>query len=102
MHRMSVFVVERNRASADVQGSSVDPVPVVGIASGEEFPDGLTGGAHITRAGGALLLVTQAAVSGPVSGYLGANHIVIGGAFVYGGTVRVSDATVSNVRIAIS
>ena len=33
----------------------------IGIASGEAFPDGLTGGAHIGKIGGPLLLTAQLA-----------------------------------------
>jgi hypothetical protein len=76
--------------------------PTVGVASGEEFPDGLTGGAHISRSGGPLFLVTTNAVPPSVNNYLSANHLVINAGFLYGGSVRISDAVLTQVQADIS
>lgn len=75
--------------------------PTVGVASGEAFPDGLTGGAHIARIGGPLFLVTSGATPPPVEAYLNANHITINGAFVYGGSVRITDSVVAGLGFRI-
>ncbi len=42
----------------------------VGLASGVAFPDGLTGGAHIGKLGGPLLLTDPATLPGNVQQYL--------------------------------
>jgi hypothetical protein len=68
------------------------PSTAVGIASGEAFPDGLSGGAHIAHSGAPLLLVTSTTVPPSVSAYLTSIHANV--IWVYGGTSRISDAVV--------
>lgn len=69
----------------------------VGFASGESMADGLTGGAHIARLGGPLLLVRTNDVPSGVTSYLAARRGTLTGGFLYGGTVAVTEA----VRLAL-
>ena len=56
----------------------------VGIASGVAFPDGLTGGAHIGKLGGPLLLTDPNALPGNVQTYLTSIKATLTQLFVYG------------------
>ena len=78
------------------------PSPVVGVASGEEFPDGLTGGAHIARQGGPLFLVTTSVVPASVDAYLEANRVAISAGFLYGGPARINDVVLATLQSDIS
>ena len=71
--------------------------PTVGIASGQAFPDGLAGGAHIGRRGGALLLTQPDVLPTTVRTYLESKRAEIKGGFLYGGPVAVNES----VRIAV-
>src|SRR5438132_13861000 len=75
---------------------------IVGIASGQNFPDGLSGGAEIGQADGPLLLSAPSALSGPTQDYLSANRDAIEVAVLYGGTAALSDAVEAAVHTAIT
>jgi hypothetical protein len=72
------------------------------VATGENFPDGLSGGAHIGRSGDPLLLVTADTVPSSTSGYLADHKTTIASGFVYGGTSVVSDAVLNGVQTDIT
>lgn len=59
-------------------------VPVAGIATGLNFPDALSGGAHIAHLGGPLLLTPAARLDGGVARYLGERDP--DPVYLYGGT----------------
>ena len=81
----------------------VNPTPTsVGIATGEAFPDGLTGGAHIGKIGGPLLLTQTNALPPTVQGYLQSIKATLIGAFIYGGTAAVSQPVVVQINTAIA
>jgi hypothetical protein len=81
----------------------VNPTPTsVGIATGEAFPDGLTGGAHIGKIGGPLLLTQTNALPPTVQGYLQSIKSTLIGAFIYGGTAAVSQPVVVQINTAIA
>lgn len=73
-----------------------------GVASGERFPDALSGGAHRAGQDGPLLLVPADSVTDVVGAYLGANASSVAKGFVYGGSVAVSDRVKSAVQSAIT
>lgn len=75
---------------------------VVGIATGEEFPDGLTGGAHIARRGGPLLLTRHDTLPSFTDDYLKANKLSINQAFIYGQTAAISDSVKAQVQADIT
>ena len=69
-----------------------DP-PAVGIARGDDFPDGLTGGALVGRqlvGPGPILLTSTDALPVVVETYLNDNASVIDRALIFGGTAAVS------------
>jgi autotransporter-associated beta strand protein len=74
----------------------------IGIASGEAFPDGLTGGAHIGKLGGALLLTAQAALPANVQSYLQAVKATVTQLFIYGGPNAVSTQTATQIAAAVA
>jgi putative cell wall-binding protein len=79
------------------------PAPtVVGIASGATFPDALSGGAHVARLGGPLLLSDPGALSGATQQYLGASEATIATAYVYGGASAVSAFAQAGVQAAVT
>ncbi len=73
-----------------------------GVASGEKFPDALTGGAHIGKKGGPLLLTPLATLAPQTQSYLNANKATIISAYIYGGTVAVSNAVQSQIEAALT
>ena len=74
----------------------------VGIASGEAFPDGLTGGAHIGKIGGPLLLTAQASLPGNVQTYLQSVKATVNQLFIYGGEAAVSAQVATQINTAIA
>ncbi|GAC1477105.1 MAG: hypothetical protein NVS1B12_11750 [Acidimicrobiales bacterium] len=74
---------------------------VVGVASGQSFPDALGGGVHAAAHHAPLLLVAPDQVPAPVQSYLASIRAGAPSAFVYGGPSAVSDATVAAVTAAL-
>ena len=62
----------------------------VGLASGLNFPDALSGGAQIGAAGGPMLLTDPSSLPSAVASYLAANQSSITAVDVYGGPAAVS------------
>jgi putative cell wall-binding protein len=79
------------------------PNPVVaGVANGEAFPDGLSGGAMMGKVQGPLLLVKPAGDLVPVvDAYLRANALTIATLNVFGGANAVSDFVIRQMTAAI-
>lgn len=75
--------------------------PVVGIATGEDFPDALAGGAAVAGRGGPLLLTGQT-LDAEVRDYLVANAATIDEAFLFGGTDRLPQALEDDIAQAIA
>jgi len=67
--------------------------PVVGIARADDYPDALTGGTHIARRGGPMLLTATHSLDQAVAGWLCDHADTLDAAFVFGGEAAV-DATV--------
>jgi hypothetical protein len=74
----------------------------VGIASGVAFPDGLTGGAHIGKLGGPLLLTDPNALPGNVQTYLTSIKATLTQLFVYGGSAAVATPVVTQINTAVA
>ena len=75
---------------------------VVGAASGEDFPDGLSGGAMMGKVGGPMLLVAGSVGLPPIiHSYLQANAASISTVNVFGGPNAVSDAVVRDLTSAV-
>jgi hypothetical protein len=73
-----------------------------GVAYGLNFPDALSGGAHIGANKGPLLLVDTGSIPKVVGDYLTSVKATVASAYVYGGPSVVSDAVKSGVQTAIT
>ena len=62
----------------------------VALASGENFPDALSGGPHISTKGGPLLLTASTVLPTSVDAYLRANTDTVARGYIYGGTGAIS------------
>jgi putative cell wall-binding protein len=76
--------------------------PVAGLATGEQFADALTGGAHIAKKGGPLLLTPKDTLAPQTQAYLTSHKTSITKLFVYGGTNAVSTPTENAANAALS
>ena len=74
----------------------------VGVASGRNFPDALSGGAHVGRAGGPLLLTEPSALPASIRSYLAVNKGTITNVTVYGGEAAVSEDTRRAIEAAVN
>jgi len=74
------------------------PAVVVGVASGENFPDAISGGVHIARLGRPLILVPTSSVPDSVRVFLTRSNANITRLYIYGGTVAVSADVVATLR----
>lgn len=72
------------------------------LASGTVFADGLTGGPHIARRGGPLLLTDPVSLSSPTGEYLLNHAPPVDTLWVYGGSAAISHGAVMDARRAIS
>ena len=75
---------------------------VVGVASGTNYPDGLGGGAHAARKGGALVLALPDDVPAATRTYLRDRSSTINRGWLYGGTSALSERVRSCVQVSIS
>ncbi len=73
---------------------------VVGVAN--KLPDALTGGAGMGRYGGPLLYSAASPLTSKTRALLGTNHGSIGAGEVMGGTLSITNATLSSVSTAIN
>ena len=65
--------------------------PTLGLSRRDVFADALTGGPHIARLGGPVLLTPSDSLHPDPAAYACANRAAASGAFVYGGQAAVSD-----------
>ncbi len=92
-----VYGADRFATAVEVAKTFGTDDAVVGVTTGMNFPDAITGGAHIARHGGMLLLTPPQRLSGVTRAYL---ESVVGDtltAYVYGGTAAVSDAVLTEL-----
>jgi uncharacterized repeat protein (TIGR01451 family) len=93
--------IDRYGTAALVASTFFAAPTTVGMATGESFPDSLTGGAHIGAKNGPMLLVRPAApLPGQIEQYLADNKATLSTAFVYGGTAAVGNDVVAAVQAA--
>ena len=70
----------------------------VGLASGVDFPDGLSGGAAVGKAGGVLLLTKPDVLPDPTAEFFFHNADYIGHIQVTGGTAAVGTSVTATIR----
>ena len=86
-------------ATARVLAETIFDRPTfVGVASGINFPDGLSGGVHAGRLGGPLLLALPEALPASTVSFLTRTPTVTS-AFVYGGTAAVGYAATRDLGV---
>ncbi len=71
--------------------------PVLGVARTEVFADALTGGPHVARLGGPILLTAGAVLHPEAEAYACEHQGSLSGAFVYGGTAAVTAAVAAQI-----
>jgi autotransporter-associated beta strand protein len=94
--------VDRYATAVQVAQRFFPSPTALGVASGEAFPDGLTGGAHIGKIGGPLLLTAQAALPANVQSYLQSVKGTVNQLFIYGGTAAVSTQAADQINAAVA
>lgn len=96
----------RFETAVEVAREFFDDPTVVGIATGLDFADALTGGAIVGRVDGPgpgpILLTDPADLPAAVEAYLSANAGSIDTALVFGGTAAISESVVAEVAAAIA
>jgi putative cell wall-binding protein len=97
----AIVGVDRYDTSAQVAARFFPTPGTIGLASGTNFPDALSGGAHIGRFSGPLLLTDPSALPVVIQAYLTAKASSIVGGFVYGGNSAVSDSVRSAAQVSI-
>jgi putative cell wall-binding protein len=97
---LRIIGVNRYDTAAKVAQQLFGNPTIVGIASGEAFPDALSGGAHLAQLGAPILLAPQASVPDYTVAYLGAHKGSIGIAYLYGGSAAITSAADGQVRAA--
>ena len=70
---------------------------VAGVASGENFPDALAGGAYLAHAGGPLLLTAPDTLPASITQYLATVHASLTTIDVFGGASAVSSSVLSEI-----
>jgi YVTN family beta-propeller protein len=78
-----------------------DGADLIGLATGEDFPDALAGGAHIASLGGPLLLTPGSSLHPSVVAYACERAEGLEGAFAYGGTGVLADTVLSTLASRI-
>lgn len=73
---------------------------VVGVASGTVFPDALSGGAHVARLGGPILLTNPGSLPPVATSWLRARRTTVTTVYIYGGTTAINGAAADQVRAA--
>lgn len=74
--------------------------PIVGVASGTVFPDALSGGAHIARLGGPMLLTPPDGLAAVTASWLRGQRTTVRTVYVYGGTAAVASGVDGQIRSA--
>jgi subtilisin family serine protease len=83
----------REGTAVEVAEAFFDGPSVVGIARRDQFPDALTGGAHVGRLGGPMLLSPTEPIHPTPEAWICENAESLETAFVYGGQAAISEAT---------
>jgi hypothetical protein len=96
-----VFGDTRYTTSAAVADRFFSAPSIVGLATGADFADALTGGAVIGRGDvgpGPMLLTDPLVLPAPIQAYLSTNDATIQAVAVFGGDVAISPAVVTAVQ----
>src|SRR5439155_23507390 len=97
-----VVGVDRYDTARKVAETFFSGPAAVGVATGQNFPDALAGGAHIGKKGGPVLLTPTNTLAGQTDAYLKANHTAIDIAYIYGGVHAVSLAVAAQIQADVA
>lgn len=73
----------------------------VGVATGQDFPDALTGGALLARAGAPLVLTAASGPNTATVHYLAGINVSVTSAHLFGGSSVISDAAARSITTAL-
>ncbi len=93
---------DRYDTAAKVAATFFGSPTFVGIASGERFPDALSGGVAAAMNGGPLMLTSRDGLSGPTAEYLAAHATSITTVHCYGGPSAMSSSVHEEVMDQLS
>ncbi len=90
-----IYGKDRYGTAAKLSAATFSPgVPVVYIATGQNYPDALSGSASVAKLGGPILLVTSTTIPGPVATELGrlkpAKIVILGGPVIVSNAVSTA------------
>lgn len=98
----SVVAADRYQTSRLLAERYFEGATTVGVASGTDYADALSGGAHIGKAGGPLLLSAPNDLPDTIQTYLSQNASTISRAYLYGGpkalATQVEDEVQNTIR----
>ena len=97
-----VFGDNRVATSVEVAETFFTDPPAIGVARHDQFADSLSGGLHVGRLGGPLLLTPTASLSDVVATYLEAARAAIDDAFVYGGDAAIAATVADEIKALIA
>jgi putative cell wall-binding protein len=98
---ISLFGSDRYETSVVVADYFFQLPAAIGIATGLDFPDALSGGAHIARLGGPLLLTDPNTASTATVQYIADDAASVKNAYVYGGPFALSDQVQGTLTSAL-
>ncbi|HEX2028148.1 MAG TPA: cell wall-binding repeat-containing protein [Nitriliruptorales bacterium] len=97
-----VFGPSREETAVEVARRFFADPTVVGVARRDRFPDSLTGGVHVARRGGPVLLTFRDVLHAAPAAYLCDTAASVRTASLYGGTVALSETVRADVAARIS
>ena len=97
----AVVGADRYATAADLAARLFAGPTLVGLATGTSFPDALSGGAQLARAGGPLLLATPTGLPAATSGYLAAVKTGLTAVHLFGGTNALTDNVTTQLKNAL-
>ena len=92
---------DRYATAAAVAAAIFSAPTSVGLASGETFPDALSGGAYQAHVGGPILLTAAASLPAATSSYLTGAKSTITSADIFGGTTALSASVQTAIAVAL-
>jgi putative cell wall-binding protein len=97
----AIVGTDRFATAADVAARFFTSPTSAGVATGESFPDALSGGAQLARAGVPLLLCSTDSMPSATSAYLSGAGASIKGIQLYGGSAAISSAVQSQLATSL-
>lgn len=97
-----LFGPAREETAVAVADEFFPQASAVGIARRDDFPDAITGGAHIGRLGGPVLITPTNQLHPAPSSWLCSRADTLSTAYIYGGTAAIASSTADATRAAVT